>query len=346
MFKRLTLTLLSVAFSQYATIDDPFYNYNEKIVINTRRYEFAKYPGSFNPSLYKIDTGFILTFRYCPDEQNQHWVSYIGIIKLDESLNPIGSQKLLNTRPRRTKTPSQAEDGRIFSFNDKVYMIYNDNVDTMYFHHGIRRDMFMVELIQTEEGYQLSAPLKLIHEENYSKSLHQKNWVPFQWENTLQFSYSLAPHVVLTPSLRNGVCTTTYTTEPELNWKYGNPRGSTPPILVDGEYLAFFHSSYKTKSETSYDQKMWHYFMGAYTFSAQPPFEITKISDKPIMDPSFYTRSYRNKRVVFPGGFVVSGPRIHVAYGKDDCEIWIATLDKEELMKSLVPIKEDVTPLP
>jgi predicted GH43/DUF377 family glycosyl hydrolase len=43
--------------------------------------------------------------------------------------------------------------------------------------------------------------------------------------------------------------------------------------------------------------------------------------------------------VVFPGGFAVVGSLIYVAYGKDDREIWIATIDKDALKRSLKTIE-------
>ena len=94
------------------------------------------------------------------------------------------------------------------------------------------------------------------------------------------------------------------------------------------------------KSPASQGWKSWHYFTGAYTFSAEPPFEMTKISPQPIMGEDFYLSSSCEKRVVFPGGFAISGPYIYLAYGKDDSEIWVATLDKEALQASLVPIEQ------
>ena len=78
--------------------------------------------------------------------------------------------------------------------------------------------------------------------------------------------------------------------------------------------------------------------MGAYTFSADPPFAITSYTKKPIVGEGFYTDSNYYKRVIFPGGFVVSDSVIYLAYGKDDSEIWIATIDKAALKKALMPV--------
>ncbi|MCE5317964.1 MAG: hypothetical protein LLG04_11490, partial [Parachlamydia sp.] len=58
----------------------------------------------------------------------------------------------------------------------------------------------------------------------------------------------------------------------------------------------------------------------------------------PIRAKEFYAKTTQGKKVIFPGGFVVSGPHIHLAYGKNDCEIWIVTLDKKLLKESLIPI--------
>ena len=79
--------------------------------------------------------------------------------------------------------------------------------------------------------------------------------------------------------------------------------------------------------------------MGAYTFSAEPPFQVKRISPKPIVAEGFYSCSNAEKRVIFPGGSIVSDDKIYVVYGKDDCEIWIATLDKNALMNSLIPVQ-------
>ncbi len=337
MFRKICLLLL-FASSQYAAIVDIFDQTDQNIVIATRKITFDRFPDAFNPSIVKIDKGFLLTFRYCPDRSNQPWLSEIWIVALDESLDPVSEPELLNTRPKKSKTPSQAEDARFFNYRDKLFLIYNDNVDEIFFDLGKRRDMFIAELFLADGHFQLSSPLKLFFEEKYHSTWQQKNWVPFEWQNGLYFIYSVNPHEILSSNLKNGACYSLYKTTPSIQWVYGSLRGSSEAQLVDGEYLAFFHSSAKIRSPASYDWKLWHYFMGAYTFSPKPPFEITKMTPQPIMAEDFYTPSYREKRVVFPGGFAVDGPYIHVAYGKDDCEIWIATLDREELKKSLVPV--------
>ncbi len=83
--------------------------------------------------------------------------------------------------------------------------------------------------------------------------------------------------------------------------------------------------------------------MGAYTFSASPPFEITKISQEPIVGQNFYDGEYYKPywvpvRCIFPCGFIIEDLYIYISYGRQDHEIWIAKLDKKALLMSLVPV--------
>jgi len=196
--------------------------------------------------------------------------------------------------------------------------------------------MFIVELFYHNGNFALSRPLKLTYLEK-SYFLWQKNWAPFISDDTLLLSYTLHPHEVIYPNLLTGECYLSYKTFGTINWKWGTLRGGTPAQLVDGEYLAFFHSSSSTDSPNGYT---WTYYMGAYTFSVEPPYQITHISAKPIISPEFYSSSEAIKKVIFPGGFVDADPFIYIAYGRDDHEIWIATIDKKALKKSLIPVAQ------
>ena len=313
---------------------------SRQIVIATKRIVLEDFPDAWNPSILKTNDGLLLTFRYLPDRDHQPWLSYIGAVLLNDEFDPISKPELLNTRLKNSKTPSQSEDARVFLHQDRMFLIYNDNIDIIYPATWQRRDMFMSELFYKNGHFTLTAPLKLVHDEKYPNQMWQKNWVPFEKDGALLLAYSIHPHEILYANLNTGKCYPSYTTTPSLNWQFGTLRGSTPPLLIDGEYLAFFHSGMYTASPSSWGLEMWHYFMGAYTFSAEPPFQITKITPLPIMSDDFYTPSGYYKRVIFPGGFVATDTKIYVAYGKDDCEMWIATLDRDILKKVMIPVME------
>jgi predicted GH43/DUF377 family glycosyl hydrolase len=315
---------------------------NSPVVTATKRIPLEQFPRAHNPSIFKFEQGYLLIFRYIPDLGGEHWISYIGVALLNEQFDLISEPKLLTTRIPNSKTPSQAEDARIFSYRGRLFLIYNDNVDVTFPNYwSDRRDMFMAELLYKNGNFTLAPPLKLIYDAKYQSQLWQKNWVPFEHNKSLFFIYSTNPHEIILANLINGSCYHCYDTWTPLKWSWGSLRGSTPPQLMDGEHLAFFHSSQFTASESSWGMEMWHYFMGAYTFSAKPPFEMNKITPAPLMHENFYTPSTYNKRVVFPGGFVISGSNIYVAYGKDDCEVWIATIDKAALKESMIPVEKE-----
>jgi predicted GH43/DUF377 family glycosyl hydrolase len=304
------------------------------IVTSIKKIEIEGFPEAFNPSIIKTEDGFLLTFRHCLTP-NHPSISYIGIVKLDNDLKVISSPRLLNTRSEYELTPSQAEDARIFGFNNKVYVIYNDNETIISPTVEQRRDMFIAQVQFVGDDFVLSRPLKLTHENKYATVNWQKNWVPFEWNGKLLMGYSINSHEVLEASLTTGISKTLFISSNKIKWKWGNLRGGTPAQLVDGNYLAFFHSSIVTRSEASYYQSMHHYYMGAYTFSANPPFNVLKTSKSPITKEGFYTQTACDKRVVFPGGYAIVDNKFYVAYGKDDTEIWIAVIDKTNLMKSL-----------
>ena len=77
---------------------------SERLVLANTRIHLDDYPGAFNPSLIQFNKGFLLTFRYIPDH-TQGWVSYIGVVPLNEALQPISAPQLLETHTIRAKHP-------------------------------------------------------------------------------------------------------------------------------------------------------------------------------------------------------------------------------------------------
>lgn len=304
------------------------------------------YPDAWNPSIIDYEEGYLMTFRITPDPLRLH-ISYIGVVQLDEAFYPISQPQLLDTHIENTNISSQAEDARIFSCNGNLYLVYNDNPTLINPTSQQRRDMYLAQLSCDDKGlFSLSPPQKIYHNQKYFTQKWQKNWVPFEWEGTMLFSYSLRPHEVLFLKDETGKCNPLSVAScATLNseWKWGEWRGGTPALLVDEEYLGFFHSGIMTSSKVSNGVVMHHYYMGAYTFSKEPPYAITSASSKPIIGEGFYTHSNYDKRIVFPGGFVIRENKIHVAFGKDDREIWIATIDKQMLKTHLNPIPSPKT---
>jgi predicted GH43/DUF377 family glycosyl hydrolase len=313
-------------------------NHSSDMIIATTQIKLKEFPCIWNPSLIKSKEGFLFTFRYCL-APTRPWISYVGCVMLNDSLEPISKPQLLNTREPGDPTSSQAEDARVFVCNGQAYLLYNDNIEIENPKAEHRRDMFIAKILYQQGHFKLSKPIKLYHPEKYRQSRVQKNWVPFDWKGNILFAYSINPHEVLYPNLITGECYSVSEVPFGTYWRWGHWRGGTPALLVDGDYLSFFHSSTIKSSEASNGVVMYHYYMGAYTFASEPPFDVIATSTSPIIGNGFYTHSGYDKRVIFPGGFALVGPTIYVAYGKDDGEAWIAIIDKVKLKKSLQPVK-------
>lgn len=349
--KKYLLLLLTAVFSfEYSLQGLEFLDRADSkydIVKTTKQIHLQEFPGAWNPSIVKFQDGYLLTFRWAPRRIEEPWVSHIGLVLLNDSFEPITKPELLDTRVYSNATPSQAEDARITYIGDKLYVVYNDNIDLVFPSYWERRDMYVAEIIYENEQFSLSKPVKMTHKTKSRDRPWQKNWSPFEWKNQLMLTYCINPHEIIIPDTETGVCQPLAVSNTEISkdswvfnaWEYDSLRGGTPAILVDGEYLAFFHSGVITRTACSEYYDIWHYLVGAYTFSADPPFALTKISPTYIDHPGFYTYSSYAKRVIYPGGFVVDGKNIYLAYGKDDCEIWIATIDLQNLKNSLVPIR-------
>ena len=252
---------------------------NERLFLSKKQIGFEQFPDAHNPSILKIDEGIVLVFRYIPDLEMKPHISYIGVTLLNDDLEPITEPKLLYTRPILSQTPSQSEDARLFRYKDRIYLTYNDNIEDICPLPGYkRRDIFIAELTFRPETrqFKLLSPVKLCYEQRLSFQLWEKNWVPFEYNKMLFFSYMLNPHEAIYCNPTDGTCFACHQTEKDIDWNYGKLRGSSAAELVDGEYLGFFHSGTVTSTACSYGYNLWHYFMGAYTFSPILPLSSQK----------------------------------------------------------------------
>jgi predicted GH43/DUF377 family glycosyl hydrolase len=338
--------------------------YFQSCVKETKQILIPNFPYAFNPSLIRWKGRYLMSFRAgkgytyqdeppgeilpCDPESLRssrdtdapaYSPNRFGLVWLDHEFNLISKPQLLDV-PNDNPTYRQ-QDPRLVVVGGHAYIVYSDVVPGTLIEQT--RRVVVAELF-FEEGVFFVKDVECLNEfEGMSDQRWEKNWVPFDFEENLLMGYSINPHVILYPLLRSGVCCTVASTSATIDWPWGELRGGTPALLVDGEYLAFFHSSNAMFSKQSRGKKAQHYFMGAYTFSAQPPFELTRISPSPIVGKNFYNgKAYQTWKpylqVVFPGGIVADKTSIYVAYGRQDHEIWIARLDKEELYKSMIPV--------
>lgn len=314
----------------------------QSFVLNTQKISIPGFPNAFNPSIIRWKGSLLLCFRDIPDLKYKY-NSEIGLVWLDEKFKPKSKPQLLDIKGKYSIIPARAEDARLILVKDSLYIVYSDNKDEKITRGGFR--VYIGEIKLDGDNFSLHNVECLSRYEGESILKREKNWVPFDYHGNLLLAYSISPHLILRPLLQqSGKCETFSFIQQAIPWQWGDLRGGTPGLIVkDSEYLAFFHSSIDMKTVHSNEQVMSHYFMGAYTFSSSPPFEITQVSPEPIIGKGFYHGKmyqpfWKQVRVVFPGGFIFDENYIWVAYGRQDHEIWIVKLNKHELFKSLIPL--------
>lgn len=313
----------------------------QNFVLETKRIQIPEYPYIFNPSIVRWNDSFLMSFRI--NDGKAFSVKPIGLVWLDKNFNVKSKPYILEIRNQKKniffvhKDAKVAEqDPRLIVINDCLYMVYD--------HFQVGR-MFIAEIHFDKDSIFLDNPERLLHFENEDTKRLEKNWVAFQYDSKLLLAYSISPHKIFIPIPGTESCTTYACSENSIPWNWGELRGGTPALEVDGKYLSFFHSSKCIKSNYSKGKTIAHYFMGAYMFESHPPFHISHVSPNPIVCDDFYngedyeSRTWKPLRVIFPMGFVFDDKYIWISYGKQDHECWIVKLDKKKLLKSLQPIK-------
>lgn len=317
-------------------------------VLETKQIFLSDFPEAFNASIVRWQGRLLMCFRILEEGSsfpssaiNSTGLSHIGIVWLDSEFNPISNPQILKfgqTSPT-CSNECRADDARLVTIGDTLYLVYSDNRDKEVTEGGFR--VYLVELEVDGDRVEIIHEEPLLKFEDESPQRREKNWVPFDYNGEFLLAYSLNPHKIFLPELGAQSCQTVATTWIENVWPCGELRGGTPAIKIDDEhYLAFFHSSYDLATEHSDGKEKLHYFMGAYLFSATPPFSITHISEEPIVGKNFYhgkkyTPYWKPVCVVFPCGQIVEEDHIWVSYGRQDHEIWICKLDKRKLLDSL-----------
>lgn len=318
---------------------------NDEFINRIYEVKIPRFPKAYNATIIDDGEGYLMAFRYddyrLPVKQPIIWSEYyqsIGFIRLNANFEPIG-----NWMPCK-KIGQRAYDPRLFPVNDKIFLTYTSPLPEAT-NSVTSSAIYLTQIQKNENHITVDEPLLLkapLLDNPFPTQGYEKNWVPFSYHDQPTFSYLINPHTVLTPSLEDGMCNLASIAKNVLDfdWDWGSIRGGTPALLVDGEYLAFFHSC---KVDPITGIKI--YYIGAYTFESHPPFNLTKISTKPFLHHDFYSSTpnhiltgHSASYVLFPGGFVVRDNHIYVCYGENDVSIKVMELNKNELYKSLMSI--------
>lgn len=298
------------------------------VVEETRLIDLSDAYAPYNPALIEDENGYELIYR--EDEilfkykKKIKFISKLFKTHLDSNFKQISKSYRINTGS------DYSEDPRLISVNKQHILVYNDRT---FKENKNARSLFVKNLNKSNES---------VNKLDLGLNVIEKNWSPFKHDNNLFFVYKIIPHKVLRlVDLDKNEIEFLYNQYDgnELDfWKWGEPRGGTPCIELENEYLTFFHSSFK-QNETLI------YVIGAYTFSKKHPFKINKFTPCPILFKEAYSSCYKNtaeshKRVLFPSGLVrdVSNHKLFLCCGENDSAIRLIKIDEKKLLNFMVDV--------
>jgi len=255
----------------------------------------------YNPSIIEFEGRLLTSYRYHPNRL--FWRTQLAI-RDGEQIFPIKAPKGFEEH--------SLEDGRLFIHKDKLHISYvvacaPNNVFQCVIQYG--------ELVKDEHGWSIQNNFQPDYGRN-DFSGTEKNWNPFSYEGKLHFTYQAAPeHLVL--EVERDIITNEYRTVTPT-CPFGQPRGGTQPITYgDGRWLRLFH----VQENKHNDRTRFKYHVGALVMESKPPFQIKKISQKPVYSGNeqyFPNWKFFKWNVAIPYGAVKQDDGYMVSIGVND----------------------------
>jgi predicted GH43/DUF377 family glycosyl hydrolase len=315
----------------------------QNFIEEIKQIQIPSHPHAFNPSLIQMEGKLLMSFRSIENLKNKY-DSTIGLVFLNDDLEIISKCYILPFKDPSSKKITRVDDVRLVDIAGSTYIVYADNPHPVLSRGGYR--VYTAKLNFENDHFFLTDQICLSDFPDNDLNRREKNWVPFDCNGSLLLAYSLTPHRIYYPIPGSERCELLCQSDREIQWNFGELRGGTPALAINPcEYLCFFHSSIRIPSVHTDEKNIVHYFMGAYTFSKEPPFAITKCSPTFLSYPGFYsgptyTPYWQPVKVVFPCGFVIDQDTILLSYGRDDHECWIAKLSKSGLLQNLTETRK------
>lgn len=285
----------------------------------------------FNPGLVRRHDGLWLIVRRSENVSNIPFgMNSVWAVKLDESgRNPIEGKKL--------EWPT-SEDGQQFEDGRAFYVEHLGQVGVSACTFKWFPENTWTGAIQILGFFDKNWESKILHYvpfesnatslETVPRERYQKNWLFWIRANRLHLLYKSDPWTVA--EFGNSWQEKRVYVNEGAKWHAGEIRGGTPPVLVDGRYITFFHSSNPWRGNYR------RYAMGIAAFSPEPPFELIAYTKEPILlgsqnDPW----GQRKPPCVFPVGAVLNGDKWLLSLGINDMKAAWLEIPHQDVLKRL-----------
>jgi hypothetical protein len=322
------------------TPESPITAHNRPLAFEviTRTSTFSRYPRvSEQLECLPLETQKLFTNGYNPSINTKGWLAYrfhkggastkLAIAQLGD-----GGVVLRNGELVTTGGDLGEDDPKLFSFRGDDYISW---VESVWLKTGVPtgctvkfakfNDMQLGEIRQTPIG-------------RNDGSAWEKNWVYFSHRDHLYVIYECHPtHRIYRVGDAQGIRQKQYIEElasDGVNWPYGGAKGGTVPIAYEGKLLRFFHS----RLDNEYAGVAWRYYIGAYLMNPEPPFEIVRVSKRPVLfgsemsDLKIKDRpNHWKANVVFCSGAVEKDGAFMLSVGENDSASLLVKVTEKDL---------------
>jgi predicted GH43/DUF377 family glycosyl hydrolase len=271
----------------------------------------------FNLSARKDENGFSGLIRGVQGSRPSYSYPYRIFLDEDGTINKLERIELnynnlkACTYNYRGVYANGIEDPRLFIFKGEEWVIANCLGSSSQPHPCVNA-MCLFKLSSPQETFRILSP-----PDGVNPLQPQKNWAPFEWDGRLLCEYTLDPHDILEIDINTGLTEKIFTGGTNnIDISKGHSlRGGAPPILIGDIYIGIGH----TRGPGNPDY--YHFF---YTFEAQPPFTIIKISKHFKLETS--------NLIQFVAGLSLYENKIYISYGVSDRTNRISCYNIDEII--------------
>lgn len=266
----------------------------------------------YNPSIIEHGDNVLTTYRHHPDPKS--WRTELA---LDD-----GRQTWTIDVPRFND--HSLEDMRLFRHEDKLYGSFTIARSGELFSPCVAA---YGELVFTGQKWVVQN-IKVPRYKGNDFSGQQKNWCLFSHQGKVHAIYQIArEHIVLE---LDGERVVAEHKSPVPDCAYGVLRGGTQSFPHNGQLLRFCHALQRNERTDQW----WTYHLMALLMEPEPPFNVTKVSQHPILignEQYFHGWPRWKPRVLIPYGAVRQGDGWRVSVGVNDSACALVDVTESDL---------------
>lgn len=218
---------------------------------------------AYNPSI--SSSGGLMAYRY----HISRYATRLAVARLGDNGSVISDIGL--RVPGESKT---VDDPRFFTHDGADYISW---VEANWDDSDYGGTMRCVQKFAKFDQLQHTSIQQNIGKNNWSGM--EKNWIYFSHDGRLFVVYECSPaHRVFEVDAEHGGEFVEHAS-PGVKWPYGQARGGTAPLPYEGKLLRFFHS----QLQNEFIGARTRYYIGAYLMNPEPPFEVVRVSKRPLL---------------------------------------------------------------